>query len=360
MEQHPTALRIGSALSYALCSIFIVFVNKILLTNYRFPSFLCAAIGQMLATVIIIFFASCFHIITLPPFTLVVIRKIFPLPLFYGGNLISGLGGTQKIKQRKVNKNIFIVILLFLIFFIFSLPMFTVLRRFSILMTMIMEYLILGTKASFAVRVSVAMMMLGSVVAALYDLTFDVYGYSLIMFNDLCTAANGVYMKRKLEAKELGKYGLLFHNSLLMIVPSILIAFFADDFQKVRDFVAAGHFTFSVAICFILSCVCGFALNYSTVICTHYNSALTTACVGPIKNLFVTYVGMFSSGDYIFAWNNFLGINISVVGSILYAYVTFRIKTISKQRFVSASAQSSDFEPLVSKEIDQAELNTSN
>lgn len=69
---------------------------------------------------------------------------------------------------------------------------------------------------------------------------------------------------------------------------------------------------------------------------------------------------MFSSGDYIFAWNNFLGINISVVGSILYAYVTFRIKTISKQRFVSASAQSSDFEPLVSKEIDQAELNTSN
>jgi len=33
---------------------------------------------------------------------------------------------------------------------------------------------------------------------------------------------------------------------------------------------------------------------------------------------------MVSSGDYVFTWSNFSGVNISVFGSILYTYVTFR------------------------------------
>jgi solute carrier family 35 protein len=41
---------------------------------------------------------------------------------------------------------------------------------------------------------------------------------------------------------------------------------------------------------------------------------------------------MVSSGDYIFSWANFIGVNISVFGSILYTYVTFRRKAIQNRQ----------------------------
>lgn len=68
-----------------------------------------------------------------------------------------------------------------------------------------------------------------------------------------------------------------------MIVPTMLIVFTSDDSEKMQKFIDDGGFTSSVWICFIISSLCGFILNYSSVLCTHYNSPLTTTCVGPIK-----------------------------------------------------------------------------
>ncbi|CAJ0606074.1 unnamed protein product [Cylicocyclus nassatus] len=256
------------------------------------------------------FISFCWiRIVTFPTLDSSIPRKIMPLPLLFVLNLVSGLGGTKLI----------------------NLPMFTVLRRFSILMTMILEYYILGVNASRAVRISVCLMIAGSVIAALFDLTFDLYGYILIGLNDICTAALGVYTKQKLEAKELGKYGLMFYNSLFMLVPTFILITYTGDTDQAISFMSSARMTKSVWICFFVSCICGFALNYSLVLCTHFNSALTTTCVGPIKNLFVTYVGMFSSGDYVFQLTNFIGINVSVLGSILYTYVTFRTKSLSQR-----------------------------
>ncbi|CEF59483.1 PLAT/LH2 domain and DENN domain and RUN domain and Triose-phosphate transporter domain and dDENN domain and uDENN domain and Lipase/lipooxygenase, PLAT/LH2 domain-containing protein [Strongyloides ratti] len=302
--EHPLYLRAGSAIFYALTSIAIVFVNKILLTNLKFPSFIWVGIGQMAATILILYIGSFKGTYTLPKCDSSIVRKIFPLPLIYLVNLITGLGGTQKI----------------------NLPMFTVLRRFSILITMILEFMLLKVRPTFAVKVSVFLMILGSIVAAINDLAFDTYGYILIFVNDLCTAANGVYMKKKLDAKELGQNGLLYFNALFMILPTVVFAYLTNDTQKLVEHYTTDDITMSIIICFLISCVCGFILNYSLVLCTHYNSALTTCCVGTLKNLFVTYVGMFSSGDYVFSLANFIGVNISVTGSLLYTYVTFKTK----------------------------------
>ncbi|CAK5086619.1 unnamed protein product [Meloidogyne enterolobii] len=280
-------------------------------------------------------------------------QKIFSF--IFSVNLIAGLGGTK----------------------IISLPMFTVLRRFSIFLTMLFEYFILGyilfkfnflsiflafyrIIPTFGVKFSVFLMILGSAIAAMFDLSFDSLGYLLICFNNFATALNGVYMKKKLNSKagyffnilkfELGKNGLLFYNSLFMLLPLIgFILLNNEETEKLRIYIDQGYLTIPVLLFLLLSCIGGLLLNYSVVLCTSHNSALTTVCVGPIKNMFVTYIGMISSGDYIFTWNNFIGINISVFGSILYTYVTFRTneRIISRTDIASIKIKEGERETLL-------------
>lgn len=226
-------------------------------------------------------------------------RKLFPLPLMYFGNMMFGLGGTQAL----------------------PLPMFTAIRRFSILMTMMLEFKILNVRPSKPVQFSVWCMVGGALLAASDDLTFNLHGYSYVMITNVLTAANGVFLKKKLDTIDVGKYGIMFYNSIIMLVPAVVGAWISGDIEAAINYPHWTNPMFFVQ--FFMSCVMGFVLSYSIILCTQFNSALTTTIIGCLKNICVTYLGMFIGGDYIFSWLNCIGINISVFGSLLYTYITF-------------------------------------
>nr|XP_046243716.1 UDP-N-acetylglucosamine/UDP-glucose/GDP-mannose transporter isoform X2 [Scatophagus argus] len=278
--EHSGQLKFFSALFYAGSSFLITVVNKTVLTSFRFPSYMCLGIGQMIITVVVLYAAKMSKTIQFQDFDRSIFLKIFPLPLLYVGNHITGLAGTKKL----------------------SLPMFTVLRKFTILMTMILEVYILSS-----------------------DLAFDVEGYMFILLNDAFTAASSVYTKKNLGSEGLGKYGVLFYNALIITIPTLLASAFTGDLHKAVTFEDWIQVTF--ILCFLMSCFMGFVLMYSIVLCSYYNSALTTTVVGAVKNVAVAYIGIFVGGDYLFSWTNFLGLSICMSGGLAYSYLTFITKS---------------------------------
>ena len=105
----------------------------------------------MIATLFVLFVGKSFKIISFPDLSRDTLKKIWPLPLFYLGNMLFGLGGTKEL----------------------SLPMMTVLRRFSILMTMVGEFYILKVNPNIKIQLSVYLMIFGAIVAACNDLAFS-------------------------------------------------------------------------------------------------------------------------------------------------------------------------------------------
>jgi len=95
---------------------------------------------------------------------------------------------------------------------------------------------------------------------------------------------------------------------------------------------------------FFVSCIMGLVLNFAVVLCTQeivnliqdsafkekwvnkkqLNTSLTTTVVGCLKNISIAYYGMLYFPDYVFSMLNFVGINISILGSLLYSYVAFK------------------------------------
>ncbi|XP_023133445.2 UDP-N-acetylglucosamine/UDP-glucose/GDP-mannose transporter [Amphiprion ocellaris] len=301
--EHSGLLKFSSALFYAGSSFLITVVNKTVLTSFRFPSYLCLGIGQMITTIVVLYVAKMSKAVQFQDFDRSILLKIFPLPLLYVGNHITGLASTKKL----------------------SLPMFTVLRKFTILMTMVLEVHILRKTFSKGLICSVGAIVFGAMVAASSDLAFDVEAYTFILLNDAFTAASGVYTKKKLGVEGLGKYGVLFYNALIIVIPTFLASAFTGDLHKAVTFQDWSKVTFM--FCFLMSCIMGFVLMYSIVLCSYYNSALTTAVVGAVKNVAVAYIGIFVGGDYMFSWTNFIGLSICMSGGLVYSYLTFNNKS---------------------------------
>uniref|UniRef100_A0A8C4WXA3 Sugar phosphate transporter domain-containing protein n=1 Tax=Eptatretus burgeri TaxID=7764 RepID=A0A8C4WXA3_EPTBU len=249
----------------------------------------------MLSTVSLLWMGKALGFITFPNFDMTIPSKVLPLPLLYLGNHLFGLISTKRL----------------------SLPMFTALRKISIIFTLLAEIALLGA-----------------------DLSYDGIGYLCVLVNNVFTAANGVCTKYKLNETDLGRFGILYYNCLFVVAPCVVLCIYTGDLDLALHF--EGWRDISFIFLFFTSCLSAFLLLTSIITCTQQNSALTTIIIGCFKNVLVTYVGMIIGGDYIFSWMNFIGLNVCIGGGVLYSLLSITAQSHKKTNIIAVPCTTGD------------------
>ena len=109
--------------------------------------------------------------------------------------------------------------------------MFIVLRRFTMVLTISLEFCCYGKAHAWPVLAAVAIMIGGALVAASTDLSFNPWGYAAVFTNDLFSAAYLVMLKHFGPAKNIGTTTLLGYTSLLSVLPLLTASWALGEMQ---------------------------------------------------------------------------------------------------------------------------------
>ncbi|XP_022863807.1 nucleotide-sugar uncharacterized transporter 3 isoform X2 [Olea europaea var. sylvestris] len=199
-----------------------------------------------------------------------------------------------------------------------NVPMYTTLRRTTVVFTMVVEYVLARQKYTRPILGSVALIMMGAFIAGARDLSFDSYGYLVVFLSNISTAIYLATISRIGKSSGLNSFGLMWCNGILCGPILLLWTLFRGDLEMTMNFPYLLSPGFLIVL--LLSCVLGFFINYSIFLNTTLNSALTQTICGNLKDLFTITLGWMIFGGLPFDLLNVIGQLLGFIGSGLYAY----------------------------------------
>lgn len=224
-------------------------------------------------------------------------RRSLPLGLLYVANLAVGWWGLALV----------------------DVPMFLAIRRTTTVMTMVIEFFMIGTAPSAFVRLAVGVMMLGTIVAGWESFNDDFRGYMFTLLNNLITAVQLNFAKKFRNEHDVQGFGLVFYNGLTALPVSLLLAAVLGEFEVAANYEHLTHPGFIAAV-FIAS-VSGAFMTYVVLLCATVNSPTATSVTGNIKDVVTTFIGasLFEGFDPTLA--KVVGLGISFVGGGWFSYL---------------------------------------
>ncbi|KAI8022901.1 UDP-N-acetylglucosamine transporter UGNT1 [Camellia lanceoleosa] len=311
LQQSSAMTRRGvyAAFSYMGCAVLLVMFNKAALSSYSFPCANVITLFQLVCSCIFLYAMKYWKIIsftdgepegiTINQATLVplkTLRHTIPLAISYLLYMLASMESVRGI----------------------SVPMYTALRRTTVAFTMVTEYLLVGQKHSPSVVCSVAIIILGALVAGARDMSFDSYSYAIVFISNICTAIYLASVARIGKSSGLNSFGLMWCNGFLCGPILLFLTFIRGDLEVTMNFPHLFSPGFQVVM--LLSCIMAFLLNYSVFLNTTLNSALTQTICGNLKDLFTVGLGWLLFGGLPFDLLNVIGQSLGFLGSCLYAY----------------------------------------
>lgn len=175
--------------------------------------------------------------------------RLLPLSIAYCGNAMAGMLSLQGL----------------------SLPMYSVLKRFTPLLVASAEWVWFGRRTSPRVMAALALCTGGFVLAGLGDLVFDAKAYALAMISCASQAAYMISVERVGKALEMQSHELLYYNSLLslsMILPWVLYT--GELHASLFEYPHWNSPLFLAALGMMV--LLGISLNWTMFLCTQVSS----------------------------------------------------------------------------------------
>ncbi|XP_072963747.1 UDP-N-acetylglucosamine transporter UGNT1-like [Typha angustifolia] len=261
-----------AAIAYMACAVLLVMVNKAALSSYDFPSANVITLYQMIASTSICYALKRWKAISFKtdeaetesddPIILVPPRKLLqtlPLSLTY---LIFMLTSMYSIRGVSV-------------------PMYTTLRRTTVVFTMIAEYLLKGQAYTPSIFTSAGLIVLGAFIAGARDLSYEPYSYAIVLGANIATAVYLATLDLLGKSSGLTSFGHMWCNGLVCAPLLLCWTFISGDLESIMSFPDLYSPGFQVVL--LLSCIVAFLLNYTIFLNTTLNSAVTQTMCGNMK-----------------------------------------------------------------------------
>ncbi|KAJ9702590.1 hypothetical protein PVL29_004367 [Vitis rotundifolia] len=192
-----------AAISYMSCAVLLVIFNKAALSSYNFPSASVITLFQIIC--------SCSFLYALRRW------KIISFTLAESSNVNDGSPAFVPIATLIHTLPLAITYLLYMLVTMESVrgvnvPMYTTLRRTTVVFTMFVEYILAGQRYTSSVVGSVGLIVLGAFIAGARDLSFDSYGYAVVFLSNITTAIYLATIARIGKSSGLNSFGLMWCN----------------------------------------------------------------------------------------------------------------------------------------------------
>ncbi|PWU89773.1 putative UDP-glucuronic acid/UDP-N-acetylgalactosamine transporter [Trypanosoma cruzi] len=237
-------LKLTSSFLFAFMSVGIMMLTKIILTEFNFHCFIFVGFLQYLTTMDVLLLRRCIGSIHFPlkGFIRIVLVELFPLPMVFMFNTLSGLGATQSL----------------------NMPLFVLLRRLSIFLTLLGEVIFLNYNHGWETRVAVILMIIGAFIATSFEVSTPVHGIVFVLFNDVLTALNGVLTRVKMDENRFSSEGIMFYtNAFAACCTGMMLLF---DFRWERtDLIHFDGWTPIFITFLILNAFSGFGITYARI-----------------------------------------------------------------------------------------------
>ncbi|KAJ4953990.1 hypothetical protein NE237_030822 [Protea cynaroides] len=286
----------NAAIFYMGCAVLLVLFNKAALSSYSFPCANVITLLQMICSCALLYALRRWRIISftvgesrvLPDNspTVVPLKTLIqtsPLAITY---LLYMLASMESVRGVNV-------------------PMYTTLRRITVVFTMIVEYLLTRQKYSSSIVGSVGLIVLGAFIAGARDFSFDSYGYAIVFIANIATAIYLATIARLGKSSGLSSFGLMWCNGIICGPVLLFWTFVRGDLEMTLNFPHLYSPGFQAVM--LLSCIMAFLLNYSIFLNTTLNSALTQTICGNLKDFFTIGLGWLVFGGLPFDIFNIIG-----------------------------------------------------